>query len=136
MTTVEKRIIDVPQIYPKMGAYSNAIEVRGGRTIYLSGVVGAYPDGTLPKGDIALQADLAYRNLAEVMRVAGGSLADIVKVTILVGEDYPTHAKTLREVRARHFPDGDFPTSTLMRVAGFAGPDYLFEIEAIAVLPD
>jgi enamine deaminase RidA (YjgF/YER057c/UK114 family) len=40
----------------------------------------------------------------------------------------------LREVRARYFTH-DFPVSTLVQVAGFAGPDYRFEIEAIAAVP-
>jgi enamine deaminase RidA (YjgF/YER057c/UK114 family) len=132
---VEKRIIEVPAIYEPAGQYSHAISVRGGRTVYLSGVVGKRPDGSIPEGDVVAQAEIAFQNLEQVMRAAGGTLRDIVKVSIFVGVDFATHAQDLRAIRARYLTD-DFPTSTLVRVAGFAGPEYLFEIEAIAVIDD
>ncbi len=132
---MEKRYIEVPSIYPMTWDYSAAIETRGGRTLYISGIVGARKDGTFPAGDIVAQAELAFANLSEVLKAAGGTLRDIVKVQVYVGEDYGVHAAEIRKVRSRYFPD-DYPTSTLVRVAGFANPVYLFEIEAIAVLPE
>lgn len=132
---MEKRIVVVPSIYPMTWQYSPAVSVRGGRTVYLSGIVGARPDGSLPSGDIVAQAELAFANLAAVIVAAGGSVRDIVKVTVYVGEDFPTHAAALREIRSRYFT-ADYPASTLVRVAGFANPDYLFEIEAVAVIDD
>jgi len=131
---MEKQVIDVPSIYTPAGDYSHAIVVSGGRTAYLSGVVGKHPDGSMPD-TIEEQAELAFKNLAEVMRATGGTLEDIIKVNVYVGEDFASHAAALRPIRARYFKP-DFPISTLVRVAGFAGSDYLFEIEAIAVLPD
>jgi len=131
---VEKQIVDVPQIYPKRGAYNNAVKTRGGWTVYCSGVVGAHPDGSVP-GDFAAQADLAFRNLAEVLREAGGSLSDIVKITIYVGEDFPGIAADLSRIRARYFV-ADHPASMVLRVAGFAGHEYLIQIDAVAVLSD
>jgi uncharacterized RmlC-like cupin family protein len=80
------------------------------------------------------QAELAFQNLSEVLAAAGGTLGDIVKVTIFVDQTYPAHAGAIREVRSRFFTK-DYPTSTLVQVAGFANPEYLFEIEAVAVLP-
>lgn len=132
---MSKTIVEVPSIYEPAGQYSHAITVTGGRTVYLSGVVGKRPDGSIPEGDVAAQADLAFRNLEEVMRAAGGTLEDIVKVNIYLGVDFADHAGELREIRARYLHN-DFPTSTLVRVAGFAGPEYLFEIEAVAVIDD
>lgn len=131
---MEKRIVEVPSIYTPAGDYSHAIVVSGGRTAYLSGVVGKRPDGSMPDS-ITEQAELAFQNLEAVMDAAGGTLRDIVKVNVYVGEDFASHAAELRPIRARYFKP-DFPISTLVRVSGFAGPDYLFEIEAIAVLPD
>ena len=132
---MEKDIIQVPSIYPMTWQYSPAIAVSGGRTLFVSGIIGARPDGSLPRGDIVAQAELAFANLREVLIAAGGTLADIVKVTIFVDGAYPAHAAAIREVRARYFTQ-DYPTSTLVQVAGFANPDYLFEIEAVAVLPE
>ena len=115
--------------------YSPAISVSGGRTVYISGVIGARPDGSIPVGDIGAQAELAFSNLEQVVRAAGGTMSDIVKVNVYVGEEYASRAAELRAIRQRYFPS-DFPTSTLVRVAGFANPDYLFEIEAVAVMPE
>jgi enamine deaminase RidA (YjgF/YER057c/UK114 family) len=132
---VSKSIVEVPSIYEPAGQYSHAISVTGGRTVYLSGVVGKRPDGSIAEGDVGAQAEQAFQNLEAVMRAAGGTLADIVKVSVFLGVDFSAHAAELREIRARYLT-GDFPTSTLVQVAGFAGPEYLFEIEAVAVIDD
>ncbi len=133
--SIDRRTIEVPSIYPMTWQYSPAISVRGGRTVYISGIIGARADGTIPVGDIGAQAELAFANLEQVVKAGGGTLRDIVKVNVYVGEEYLSRAAELRQIRARYFPS-DFPTSTLVRVAGFANPDYLFEIEAIAVVAD
>lgn len=133
--SIERRTIEVPSIYPMTWQYSPAISVRGGRTLYISGIIGARQDGTIPAGDIVAQAELAFANLEQVVRAGGGTMRDIVKVNVYVGEEYAARAGELRQIRQRYFPS-EFPTSTLVRVAGFANPDYLFEIEAIAVVPE
>jgi len=131
---MQKRTIEVPAIYEPQGQYSHAVIVSGERTAYLSGVVGRRKDGTVPDG-IVEQTELAFENLSEVMRACGGSLDDIVKVNIYVGEDFREHGAAIREVRSRYLTP-DFPVSTLVQVVGYAGPQYLIEIEAIAALPD
>lgn len=132
---MEKRIIEVPSIYPMTWQYSPAISVAGGRTVWISGIVGAERDGSIPDGDIVAQASLAFANLEQVVLAAGGTMRDIVKVNVYVGDDYPTHAAEIRSIRSRYFTS-DYPASTLVRVAGFANPAYLFEIEAVAVIDD
>ena len=131
---MEKRTIEVPAIYEPAGQYNHAIVVSGGRTAYLSGVVGRRKDGSVPDGIVA-QTELAFDNLTEVMRACGGSLDDIVKVNVYVGEEFARHGAEIREVRSRYLKP-DFPVSTLLQVSGYAGPQYLIEIEAIAVLPE
>ena len=84
---------------------------------------------------IVAQTELAFENLREVLRACGGSLDDVVKVNIYVGEDFREHGAEIREVRSRYLKP-DFPVSTLVQVAGYAGPQYLIEIEVVAVLPD
>lgn len=131
---MEKRTIMVPAIYEPAGQYNHAIVVSGGRTAYLSGVVGRHKDGTVPAG-IVEQTELAFDNLTAVLLACGGSLDDIVKVNMYVGEDFARHGAEIREVRSRYLKP-EFPVSTLVQVSGYAGPEYLIEIEAIAVLPD
>jgi enamine deaminase RidA (YjgF/YER057c/UK114 family) len=54
-------------------------------------------------------------------------------VNVFVRDDFRLVRDDLREIRRKYFT-GDFPVSTLVQVAGFADPRYLFEIEAIAVV--
>ncbi|BDZ64398.1 RidA family protein [Agromyces mangrovi Wang et al. 2018] len=130
---MQKEII-VPQgVYPPTADFSQAIRVSGGDLLFVSGIIGYRLDGTMPTGAVE-QAEVAFDNLRRVLESAGGSMADIVKVNVYLGEDFRLMRDELREVRARFFTH-DFPVSTLVQVAGFANPDYLFEIEAIAALP-
>ena len=131
---MKKEFIVPTTIYAPTWDFSQAIKVTGGNLLFVSGIMGFRLDGTIPDG-IVEQSEVAFQNLSEILREAGGSLADIVKVNVFVGEDYSSHRDELRQVRARFFT-GDFPVSTLVQVAGFANPAYLFEVEAIAVLPD
>lgn len=91
-------------------------------------------DGSLPK-DIISQAENTYASLKRIVEAAGGTLQDVVKTNVYVGEEYQIHKDELRDIRAKYFTD-DFPATTLLRVAGFAQTGYLIEIEAIAVLAD
>jgi enamine deaminase RidA (YjgF/YER057c/UK114 family) len=129
-----KTYLNPPEIYPPTAQFTQAIKVTGGSLVFVSGLVGYEPDMTIAKGDVVRQAEVAYENLRKVMEAAGGSLADVVKVTIYIGEDFQQRRDELREVRGRYFADR-FPVSTLIQVAGFASHDYLFELEAVAVLP-
>ena len=52
-----------------------------------------------------------------------------------IAEDFRIHRGEIRDVRDEFFPT-EWPVNTLMEVAGMANPDYLFEIEAIAVLDE
>jgi enamine deaminase RidA (YjgF/YER057c/UK114 family) len=128
-----KEFLNPPDIYPPTGQFTQAIKVTGGTLVFVSGIVGFEPDQTIAAGDIVRQAETAYRNLDKVMRAAGGSLSDIVKVTIFVGEDFTSRRDELRRVRNEFFGE-HAPASTLVQVAGFASHDYLFEIEAVAVI--
>ena len=130
---MHKEIVQPEGIYAPTWQFSQAIKVTRGSLVFVSGIMGFRPDGSMPQGIVA-QADSAFDNLAKVLQAAGGGLSDIVKVNVYVGEDYQTHRDELREVRARYFTR-DFPVSTLVQVAGFADPSYLFEVEAIAALP-
>ena len=128
-----REFIDPPDIYRPTWQFSHAIRISGGDLLVCSGIVGLEPDGTIARGDIVRQAEVAFDNLRRVTEAAGGSLRDIVKLTVYLGEDFRIHRDQLREIRARHFTE-DFPASTLVQAAGFASPDYLIEIDALAVI--
>jgi 2-iminobutanoate/2-iminopropanoate deaminase len=128
-----KRHIVPDGVYTPTWQFSQAVAVSGEELVFVSGIMGYRVDGSMPEGIVA-QADQAFANLAAVVAAAGGSLADVIKVTVYVGEDYALHRDELREVRSRHFAEPPYPASTLVQVAGFANPDYLIEVEAVAAV--
>ncbi|MBM7502610.1 RidA family protein [Agromyces aurantiacus] len=130
---MHKQIVEPAGVYPPTADFSQAIRVSGGDLVFVSGIIGMRPDGTMP-ADVREQVELAFANLARVLDAAGASPADVVKVNVFVRDDFRLVRDDVREIRARHFTH-DFPVSTLVQVAGFASPEYRFEIEAIAAVP-
>lgn len=104
---------------------------KAGNTVYTAGQVALDKDGNLVgKGDITAQADQVFSNLQAVLMAAGASMDDVVKLNIyLTGE---AELAKVREVRQRYFT-GEFPAATGVFVAALADPEFLIEIDAIAV---
>ena len=105
--------------------------VRAGNTVYTAGQVALDENGNLVgKGDIEAQTDQVYKNLQAVLVAAGSSLQGVVKVTTYLTQqvDLPK----LREARQRHMK-GEPPANTLVYISALANPDFLIEVEAIAV---
>jgi enamine deaminase RidA (YjgF/YER057c/UK114 family) len=114
--------------------YTQVVEVTGpGRTIYVSGQLGTAPDGKLVSGDFRAQAEQVFTNLQAALAAVGASFSDVVKLNSYLKHiaDLPI----LREVRARYLDPAALPASTTLEVPGFARPEALLEIEAVAVVP-
>ena len=107
--------------------------VKAGNTIYIAGQVAQDEHGQLVgPGDIVAQANQVFENLAKALAAAGASFGDLVKTTIYVID--PRYREALREVRSKYLGSAPPPASTLVVVAGLAQPEYLLEIEAVAVV--
>ena len=105
---------------------------KAGDTFYIAGQIALDVDGNLVgKGDIEAQVHQAYANLQAILDELGGSLDDIVKMTTYLTDRSQLDA--FRRVRDRFFSD-PFPPNTLLFISGLAHPDYLIEVEAVAVL--
>ena len=114
--------------------YTQVVEVIGpGRTVYISGQLATGLDGKVVSGDFRAQAEQVFRNLQAALTAVGAAFADIVKLNSYLRDidDLPI----LREVRSRYLNPAALPASTTLEVPGFARPDALLEIEAVAVLP-
>ena len=113
------------------GLWSNCI--RAGDLLFISGQVARPLDGgrTLVGSNEYEQAKQIFTRIKLICQGAGGSLDDVVKLTIFM-----VNIKNNTEVwRARReFFTGDFPASTLVEVRSLAGPETLVEIEAVAYL--
>jgi reactive intermediate/imine deaminase len=124
-----RQTIQSPDAPAAIGPYSQAIRV--GQTVYLSGQIGLDPrTGQLVEG-LEAQAHQVFRNLQAVAAAAGGTLDDIVKVSILL-MDLGDFAK-VNEIQASYFKS-PFPARATYQVAGLPRGARV-EVEGILVLP-
>jgi 2-iminobutanoate/2-iminopropanoate deaminase len=114
------------------GAYSSGVEAPAGRTVYVSGQVAFDAEGNVVgEGDIKLQTETVLEHVKTVVEEAGGSMEDIVKVTVFIS-DMGLY-DDIHEVRRRYFEE-PFPASSMVEVSALIDPRLLIEIEAIAVV--
>jgi len=110
--------------------YSHA--ARAGKTLYIAGQVARDVRGNLVgRGDIDAQARQVYTNLRNILLEAGGDFRNLVKTTTIL--THYGHVETYRKVRQEVFGE-IMPPNTLMVIESLASPDFLIEVEGIAVL--
>lgn len=124
-----KTIIHTDLAPQAIGTYSQAVKV--GQTVYLSGQIPLVPDTMqLIEGDISVQITQVFNNLQAVTEVAGGSLADIVKLNVFLTDlaNFPI----VNEIMGRYF-QAPYPARAAVGVAALPkGADV--EMDAIMVL--
>lgn len=125
-----------PAHFARPRGYSNGI-VAQGRTLYIAGQIGWEPDGSFASDELAPQFARALDNVLDVVRAAGGSPEDIVRMTVYV-TDLPAYRGSVAEIGAawRAKLGKHFPAMALVGVAGLVEPRAKVEIEATAVLPE
>lgn len=116
-------------------AFSQVVVASGTRTIYTAGQVSIDERGSLVGADdLAAQTAQAMRNVGRALAAAGATHADIVKITTYVVNYRPEHRTVIGKARAPFFASGTPPASTLVGVSALALPEWLVEIEAVAVV--
>ena len=106
---------------------------RVGNMVFVSGQVSVDDRGEpVGVGDVGMQSERCFGNVEAALEAAGVGWDDVVKITCFLvdGADYGAYAAA----RLAVFPEGG-PASSTVFVAGLVRPEYLVEIEAIAVLP-
>lgn len=112
---------------------ATAIEARG-RLVFLSGMTSRRADGSIAGiGDVSEQTRQVCENLKAAIEEAGGTLDDICRVDVYVRN--MEHFDAIHKVRREYFT-GIAPASTMVEICKMTSPDYLIEINAIAVIPD
>ena len=119
-------------VYDPQG-YSQAIKVTGVQTIlFLAGQVPYEMDGTVKhRGDFRGQARAVFGSVKALVEAGGGSLANVVKITTYVTD--VRYRLDFRAVRDEVF-GAKGPASTMVQVSSLSHPDYLIEVEALAVV--
>jgi enamine deaminase RidA (YjgF/YER057c/UK114 family) len=125
-----------PDGLPKNPAFTNVIVVTGQvKTIYIGGQDAVDASGSIVgKGDIKKQTEQVLANLQAALKAAGAELEHIVKwnVYIVQGQSLQPGFEAFQQFWGRR-PDP--PAITAMFVSGLANPDFLVEMDAIAVVP-
>lgn len=123
-----------PEALPPARGYTHVVRTTGSATVYVAGQVAADSDGNpVAVGDLEGQTRQALANMREALAAAGATPADVAKtVTYIVGYT-PEMRAALLAGRGDFFGD-DAPAGTLIGVQALARPEFLIEIEAIAVL--
>jgi len=126
-----KQIVNPAGVSPPKG-YSHAVR-KSGTPVFLAGQVAYDADGKLVgEGDIAAQVEQVFQNIRTVVTACGGTMADIVKLTIYVTD--VSHRPAVAAARLRHFADGQYPAATYLVISALAAPQFLVEIEAVAMI--
>jgi enamine deaminase RidA (YjgF/YER057c/UK114 family) len=119
---------------PNGRAFSQGVVQGEGEVVHITGQVAwDEHDNVLGVGDVEAQLEKAVANVRTVLAEVGGTLSDIVSMTIyfLDRADLPV----IQRVRARHFDPATAPASVLIQVPGLVLPEFLVELVPIAVVP-
>ena len=115
-------------------SFSNSLRVQepSGTWIYVSGQFGTDEAGAITPGGLAAESKAALENVLKAVRDAGGTAADVVKITAYLTslDDYPHYNEVRREVFG-----SNLPTSTAVAVAGLILTAASIEIDAVAFVP-
>jgi enamine deaminase RidA (YjgF/YER057c/UK114 family) len=118
-----------PTVHAPAGSYSHtAVVPANTELVFLSGQVGARPDGSTPL-TLAEQADQAFSNIVQLLAAHGLQPDAIVKLTLFIvaGQDI----QVVRNARIKHLGNHR-PTSTAVFVSQLADPKWFVEVEAVA----
>ena len=132
---MSKKQIQSDRIRQPSGHFSHAIAIEAkGKLVFISGMTSRRADGTIAGvGDIEAQTRQVCENLKAAVEEAGGTLDDVVRVDVYVRN--MEHFDTIHKVRREYFK-APAPASTMVEICKMTSPEYLIEINAIAVLAD
>jgi 2-iminobutanoate/2-iminopropanoate deaminase len=121
-----------PPTLSKPTGYTHVVEATGGKTVYVAGQIALDKDGkVVGEGDMKAQAEQVFKNLQTALSAAGATFKDVVKMNTYTTD--MAQVQAIRDVRARYFGEVT-PASTLVQVVRLARPEFLLEIEVIAVV--
>ncbi|WP_427307001.1 RidA family protein [Cupriavidus sp. H39] len=116
-------------------SYSPAVVTEGGRTVWLAGETTITDlNGKDIKGDFDAQARTVFALIDQTLKRAGGSLKDVVSMTVYLTD--ARNGAAFSKIRSEMFPERNFPASAQITVSNLAVPGMQVEIQAIAVIGD
>ena len=127
--------LEIPETMPKSTGYSQLAIVGGGKIVFIAGQVALDKSGNVVgKGDFRAQIEQVFENLKAAVEAAGGSFHDVIKLNSYL-LDF-SHLTDFREVRDKYIDLKSPPASTAVQVPSLFRPEFLVEVEAVAVVED
>jgi enamine deaminase RidA (YjgF/YER057c/UK114 family) len=133
--TVDSVQLISPKSMHKPNGYSHVAKLEDGKPAFIAGQVALDASGNLVgPGDFRTQAQQVFENLKSAVEAAGGSFSNVVKLNVYVVDT--AHLPQYREVRDRYIDVQNPPASTAVQVAALFRPEFLIEVEAVAVIQE
>ena len=115
--------------------FSPGVVTEGGKLVWVSGQTGLVDEaGASQAGNFEAQARVIFRAIDAVVKRAGGSIKDVVTITVYLTD--PRLLDPLMPIRSEFWPDGNFPASTTITVHSLPAVGMMLEISAVAVIGD
>lgn len=116
--------------------YSQVAEIRSGKLVYIAGQVPFDKSGNLVgKDDFLAQTEQVFRNIKAAVEAAGGNFSDVVKLNYFCVEAVdPSLIPPVLKVRDQFVNTKNPPASTFVVVKRLVRPEWLIEVEAVAVV--
>jgi enamine deaminase RidA (YjgF/YER057c/UK114 family) len=130
------RIFNPDTLAKPTAGYSQVAEVNEGRIVYIAGQVALDRLGNLVgKDDFRAQVQQVFENLKAAVEAAGGDFNSVIKLNYYCAESVdPSQTPMVREIRDKYVNTQNPPTSTFVVVKRLVRPEWLIEVEAVAVV--
>lgn len=123
-----------PKDLPVPETYTQAVVATGSRLVFVSGQEPEDVHGKLVgRGDLAAQARQVFGNLGRALAAAGARPEQVAKITIYVVDHKREYLPIIEAARVALFGDHK-PADVLVGIATLSNPEYLIEVDAIAVI--
>jgi 2-iminobutanoate/2-iminopropanoate deaminase len=119
--------------FQKGRSFSPAVITEGGKIVWLAGQTTVTDlQGKDISGRFEEQARTIFTLLDRTLQRAGGSLANLVTMTVFIND--ARNGDRFVQIRGEYFPDGRYPCSALLTISSFARPGCMIEIQGVAVI--
>jgi enamine deaminase RidA (YjgF/YER057c/UK114 family) len=130
------RLFDPDTMAKPTAGYSQVAEVTGGNLVYIAGQVALDKSGALVgKDDFPAQVEQVFKNLKAAVEATGGDFNDVIKLNFYCSESVdPTLIPQVRGIRDKYVNTQNPPVSTFVIVHRLVRPEWLIEVDAVAVV--
>lgn len=130
------RIFNPETMAKPTAGYSQVAEVTGGKLVYIAGQVAIDRAGNLVgKDDFRAQVRQVFENLKAAVEASGGDFRDVIKLNYYCAESVdPGLVPAVREIRDKYVNTANPPVSTFVVVKRLVRPEWMIEVDAVAVV--